>query len=720
MISVIRVALDVPVPRLFDYLCADAHEEDVGARVLVSFGPRQMVGIIVEVATDSALPLDRLKSCERILRDLPPLPGEWIALAKFCSEYYQMPIGEALLTALPPRLRRAEPLADTDCFYSITVPGRAVLQHLQPRQKILRRILEALLAKPQTGSQLTHTAHTNRTKIRECIANLWIEKHTPPSEVHEFVIAHPLNEEQSNALEQAKAALKEYASFLLFGITGSGKTEVYLNLIAHVISEGRQALVLVPEIALTPSLESLFRERFPTAKLCIQHSEMGQVERAQSWVEASQGKAHIVLGTRLAVFVPMPRLGLIVVDEEQDSSYKQQDGLRYSARDLAIFKARQWNVPALLCSATPSLETLHHAHTGRYRLLRLTKRAHKSARLPAIHLVDTRKSLNGEGLSEPLLQALTHRLERREQSVLFLNRRGFAPVLACGHCGWVSGCPRCSVNLVMHLAGRVLRCHHCGFHSQIPRACPQCGNLDLAPLGRGTERLETEVTAKFPHAHVLRIDSDSSRGKLRGLLETAHSGDADILVGTQLLAKGHHFERVTLVGVLNADAGLFAADYRAPERLFAQLQQVAGRAGRANLPGEVFIQTRFPLHPLYRALQQQNYEGYARELLEERRTAGFPPFIHEAALRAQAPTMETSLTFLKTAVSLAPEAPEPLTIYDPAPASLSKLAGLERAQLVVQSHSRPILREFLRTWNKTLCALQTKVRWHFDVDPIEF
>ena len=718
--TVVRVALDVPVPQLFDYLCADASEGDVGARVLVDFGGRQMVGIIVEVAATSVLPRERLKSCVGILRDIPPLPGEWIALARFCSEYYQMPIGEALLTALPPRLRRAEPLAASACNYAITELGRAALKSLPARQKIRRQILEALLAAPHNSSDLARIAGAARAHIRKCLASAWIAEQAPPRQTHEFVAAHPLNEEQSNALDQAAIALKGYASFLLFGITGSGKTEVYLNLISRVISQGRQALVLVPEIALTPSLETLFRDRFPVARLCVQHSEMGQVERAQSWIEASQGGAQIVLGTRLAVFVPMPRLGLIVVDEEQDSSYKQQEGLRYSARDLAIFRARQMNVPVLLCSATPSLETLHHAQSGRYQLLRLSQRAHKSARLPTINIVDTSKAPTGEGLSDRLLQALAQRLERGEQSVLFLNRRGYAPVLACKHCGWVSGCPRCSVNLVMHLKQRGLRCHHCGFQSRIPRACPQCGNADLAPLGRGTQRLETEVTEKFPRARILRIDSDSSRGRLRGLLETAHCGDADILIGTQLLAKGHHFERVTLVGVLSADAGLFAADYRAPERLFAQLQQVAGRAGRAELPGEVIIQTRFPLHPLYRALQQQDYEGYARELLEERRSAGFPPFIHEAALRAHAPSMESSLSFLNSAVSLAPEVPELLTIYDPAPASLPKLAGLERAQVVVQARSRPILQEFLRVWNKTLSTQRTRVRWHFDVDPIEF
>ena len=325
-----------------------------------------------------------------------------------------------------------------------------------------------------------------------------------------------------------------------------------------------------------------------------------------------------------------------------------------------------------------------------------------------------------EGLSEPLLQALAHRLERGEQSVLFLNRRGYAPVLVCGHCGWVGGCPRCSVNLVVHLGNKSLRCHHCGYRTPIPRACAQCGNLDIAPFGRGTQRLESEVSEKFPNARILRIDSDSASGRLETLLETAHSGNADILIGTQILAKGHHFEMVTLVGVLNADAGLFAADYRAPERLFAQLQQVSGRAGRADLPGEVLIQTRYPTHPLYAALQAQDYEGYAAELLDQRRSAGFPPFMHEAALRAQCTRMQDAIAFLNTAVSLAPEASDSLTIYDPSPATIPRLAGLERAPVVLQSRSRPVLQEFLRTWNARLHDQASRVRWHFDVDPLEF
>jgi primosomal protein N' (replication factor Y) len=414
----------------------------------------------------------------------------------------------------------------------------------------------------------------------------------------------------------------------------------------------------------------------------------------------------------------LPKLGLVVVDEEQDASFKQQEGVRYSARDVAVFRACGAGVPALLVSATPCLESFQHALAGRYRILRLTRRAHAQAQLPVIRLIDLGQGAVREGLSEPLAQALAARLERAEQSLVFLNRRGYAPVLCCNYCGWVSGCSRCAAYLVVHLDGQALRCHHCGAEKAIPRHCPQCGNVDLTPVGRGTQRLEASLAQRFPGARIVRVDSDSSR-RVSGLLESARS--ADILVGTQMLAKGHHFERVTLVGVVNADTGLFAADYRAPERLFAQLQQVAGRAGRAGLRGEVLIQTKFPGHPLYRALERNDFEGYASSLLEERRRAGFPPFMYEAALRAEAPELRAALAFLEEALVLAPQERDGITLYDPAPASLARIAGRERAQLIVQCPGRPALQRFLRAWNQTLFERPSRrVRWHFDVDPIEF
>ncbi len=661
--KIIRVALDVPLPHLFDYAFEEARPEDVGCRAVVPFRRQKQVGIVLEVAESSDIATERLKHAERILRDVPPLPEQWLSLVRFCSSYYQKPIGETMLNVLPPKLRRAAEFA--------------------PRRK--------------TAAQKNRSG-TERSSSR----------------------AHELNVEQESAYREVRDRLGSFQAFHLFGITGSGKTEVYLHLVEDVLARGGQALVLVPEISLTPALEGVFRNRFPAANLVVQHSSMPEAERARGWVAAQTGEADIVLGTRLAVFVPLPRLGLIVVDEEQDSSFKQREMLRYSARDVAVFRAREAGIPALLVSATPSLETLQHALTGRYRLLRLSRRAHAEAELPRVRLIDCRASAPRDGISDALAEALSLRLERGEQSLVFLNRRGYAPVLACNHCGWVGGCPRCSAFLVVHLRDRVLRCHHCGREERIPRACPQCGNLELVPFGRGTQRLEAALAERFAQARILRIDSDAAAGGVSELIERAHAGQADILVGTQMLAKGHHFERVTLVGVVNADAGLFAADYRAPERLFAQLQQVAGRAGRAGLPGEVLVQTRFPDHPLYRALVRHDYERYAGALLEERRRAGFPPFVHEAALRAEAELMEDALGFLAHSLVLAPER-GPVTVYDPAPASLPRVAARERAQLVLQSESRPALQRFLSAWSAKLYAERwPRVRWHFDVDPIEF
>jgi primosomal protein N' (replication factor Y) len=467
--------------------------------------------------------------------------------------------------------------------------------------------------------------------------------------------------------------------------------------------------------------------RFPAARLVALHSGMASGARSRGFVEAWWGEADIVLGTRLAVFTPLPRLGLIVVDEEHDASFKQQDGMRYSARDMAVWRARQESVPVVLGSATPSLESWHHAGCGRYRLLRLTRRARAEA-MPRVSGIDTRRQKLDHGLSPPLLTALEQRLARGEQSLIFLNRRGYAPVLACAACGWVSRCTHCSANQVLHLADRQLRCHHCGAQSRVPAACPDCGNQDLQPFGRGTQRLEEVLVARFPAARVLRVDRDSAGNPRRWaeILATIRGGGADILVGTQMLAKGHDFPLLTLVGVLNADASLFAADFRAPERLFAQLLQVGGRSGRAELPGEVLIQTEHPGHPLYAALANHDYPRFAESQLAERRQAGFPPFAFQALLAADAPAMADALGFLGRARALGLDAaqglaPDALCLYDPVPMRLARRADRERAQLLVESASRARLQAFLAAWVPRLPELRPGrgLRWHVDVDPIE-
>jgi len=658
--SIVRVALDVPLPRLFDYRADDAAPGDVGVRALVPFGSGEKVGVVLAVLAESDQPAEKIKPVRALLRDLPPLPADWVALCEFAARYYQHPLGQVIGFALPPMLRKGK----------------------------LPRVPKA---KPAPA----------------------VEPPVPPE----------LLDEQRAAVE-AIAAAPAFRVFLLHGITGSGKTEVYLRAIEAVINAGGQALMLVPEIALTPQLEGRVAARFPGANIVSAHSGMADAARARGFVAALEGRADIVLGTRLSVFMPLPRLKLIVVDEEHDASFKQQDGLRYSARDVAVFRAKQLGIPIVLGSATPSLETFHHATTGRYQLLGLNRRAVAEAP-PEVVCVDTRREKLQDGMSAALLAELGKRLERGEQSLVFLNRRGYAPVLACAACGWISRCPRCAANLVVHLADKRLRCHHCGLEAIIPRACPDCGNQDIQPFGRGTQRLEATLQERFPDARVLRIDRDSAStpAKWQALLAAIHAGEADILIGTQMLAKGHDFPRLTLVGVVGADAALFAADFRAPERLFAQLMQVGGRSGRADLPGEVLVQTEYPDHPLYRALVGHDYPGFAANQLAERESAGFPPFAFQCLVRAEARTMDQSLAFLAEARAAAQALAGPdIALYDPVPMRMHRLMSLERAQLLVESAHRPALQAFLADWSERLRELKAPrdLRWHLDVDPLEF
>jgi primosomal protein N' (replication factor Y) len=538
-----------------------------------------------------------------------------------------------------------------------------------------------------------------------------------------------LTPEQKTALDVVARATPGFHAYLLHGVTGSGKTEVYLRLVERALSDGKQALLLVPEINLTPQLEDRVAQRFPQARMASLHSGLSEAARTRNWRSALEGQARIVLGTRLAVFTPLHDLGLIVVDEEHDSSFKQQDGMRYSARDVAVLRASENGIPIVLGSATPSLESWANATDNktrlRYTLLSLSERAVENARLPLIQRIDTRTEKLQDGLSGVLLSAIQQRLARGEQSLVFLNRRGYAPVLACAACGWISRCQRCAANLVLHLADGRLRCHHCSFECRIPQHCPTCGNQDIHPFGRGTQRLESSLAEHFPDARILRIDRDSAKNRAQweSLLARIHAGEADILVGTQMLAKGHDFPKLTLVGAVGADATLFAADWRAPERLFAQLMQVAGRAGRAELPGEVLIQTQFPDHPLYAALVRNDFAAFAAQLLEERAQAGFPPYAYQAMLRAEAPQMVDSLGFLNEARALKQDTAHlDVQLYDPIPMRLARRANFERAQLLIESPSRRALQACLTDWLDAIRSIKVapRLRWHIEVDPLEF
>jgi primosomal protein N' (replication factor Y) len=678
--SVVPVVVDAPqhagLNATLDY--RSAAPLPPGSLVQVPLGRRSVPGVVWHRRIGEAAVGVQLRDVQAAMPSLAPLGRAWMQLVEFCAGYYQRSLGEVALSVLPPELRK---LDDTQ----------------------MARRLERLRRQTEAGA----------------------------------VVADPvlpsLTEEQAAALQALAAGDDVLRPTLLQGVTGSGKTEVYLRSAARALQQGRQVLVLVPEINLTPQLEARFAERFAGRRLVSLHSALTPAQRLRHWLLAHLGQADLVLGTRLAVFASLPRLGLIVVDEEHDPSFKQQEGARYSARDLAVYRGRTEAVPVLLGSATPSLESWSHAEQGRYRRLRLTQRI-GGGTLPAVRLLDMNgvpRPASGElpALAPALQQAVEQRIARGEQSLLLLNRRGYAPVLFCGACGWKSGCPHCSAWRVFHKADRTLRCHHCGFSERVPRACPECGNLDIAPIGRGTERLEEQIGQLLPTARVARIDADSTRakGSLQARLSAVHAGEVDVLVGTQMIAKGHDFRGVTLVAAINPDAALFASDFRAAERLFALLMQAAGRAGRdaqQAARSEMWIQTWHLKHALYAALRTHDFDAFARSQLQERRAAGLPPFSHLALLRAEARQADTALAFLRAASALAGSVAHELDVrlYPPVPPPVSRVADVERLQMLVESGSRKALQRLLAEWLPQLQALKAShkgvLRWAVDVDPL--
>ena len=721
--SVVRIALPVPLPQLFDYTSEDASKEDIGRCVRVPFGRGEKSGLIVALPAASDVDPARLKAVRHIQREVAALPADWLELVAFVARYYHAPLGEVIALALPPGLRRADAVSDreSDPLLDLSPEGIAALAESRRASRALTLLGELAAAGVIRRSAARELPSGGA--LADALKRGWIVAVRSADPSLPAANRPELTDEQRAAVEAVSAAPEGFAPWLLQGVTGSGKTEVYLRLAERALAGGRQVLMLVPEIALTPQLESRVANRFPAACVVSLHSGLAEGARSRGFVQALEGRADIVLGTRLSVFAPLPRLGLILVDEEHDPSYKQQEGVRYSARDLAVWRARQRDVPIVLGSATPSLESWQHARLARYRSLRLDARAVAST-LPRVRGVDTRRMKLDEGLSPQLQTAIGERLARGEQSLVFLNRRGYAPVLSCPACGWVSRCPHCSANLVVHLADRRLRCHHCGCDSEVPQHCPVCNNQDIQPFGRGTQRIEARLAELFPEARVLRIDRDSARTRKQweAMLAQIANGEADILVGTQMMAKGHDFPRLTLVGVIGADASLHAADFRAPERLFQQLMQVGGRAGRAHLPGEVLVQTEYPDHPLYRCLARHDFDAFAASALDERRAAGFPPFSFQAMLRADAPMLDAAMDFLAHARRLAQDmAPAGVRVFDAVPMRLTRLARRERAQLLVEADERALLQGFLGRWMEVLRAqrVHRELRWQLDVDPLE-
>jgi len=714
-----QVALDTPLQRLFDYrLADDSASLPVGSLVEVPFGRTSQIGVVLGVASSSAIDPGKLRDVIRVLDDRPALTSDILRLAQFCADYYHYALGAVLLATLPPRLKNTAPFVEATPWLAVTEAGRTA--EPPARAKAQRSLLDALKTVPQSRESLRQQKQTRHAAV--LVAAGWAEwARLPPASASPPATAPaPLaTPEQQAVLDRLLPALGTFGVHLIHGVTGSGKTELYLRLIDAVLAQGRQALVLIPEISLTPQLEQHFRRRFPGRRIATLHSGLSEGARTENWLAAPA--CDLLLGTRLAVFAPLPRLGLIVVDEEHDLSFKQQDGLRYSARDVAIARGQHAGVPVVLGSATPSLESYAQALNGRYQLTELKQRAISQAQLPAIELVDLRHLPVENGLTRPALQALTDTLARNEQSLVFLNRRGYAPALYCPSCAWVAPCPACSARLVLHQSARRLKCHHCGYETRIPVECPSCGNPDLKALGQGTQRLEETLTAALSGARIRRIDRDSMRPRAWAELgEAVHGGEVDILVGTQMLAKGHDFPNVTLALILDTDGALYSPDFRATERLFAQLMQVAGRAGRADKPGRVLIQTAFPDHPLFRYLQRHDYPGYARALLAERKQLDLPPFTRQVLLRAEAPTMAAALAFLQQAARVAPVHPQ-VSVFTAVPAPMARVAHLERAQLLIQSASRQALQACARDWRPLLEAIKPRVaRWSLDVDPLLF
>jgi primosomal protein N' (replication factor Y) len=721
------VALPLPLPRRFDYLPVDGHsatDADVGRRVRVPFGRRELVGVITAVG-----PAERgdaeLKPALALLDAAPLLAGELLESLRWLARYLHAPLGEVLATALPTLLRHGEPVPDTRAWgWRLTEAGRGARLRPGRPQRLAARLGETTVAESELDASLDDWRSAARTLAARGLAERVEVAPAAPAPAGEP--GPQLNDEQRAAVEAVTAARAGFSTLLLDGVTGSGKTEVYLHAIADCLARGRQALVLVPEIGLTPQTLARFRARLGVPVHAL-HSGLGDGERARTWAACLRGEARVIVGTRSAAFLPLPQAGLIIVDEEHDGSYKQLEGIRYHARDFVLVRGKALGVPVVLGSATPSLESLRNAELGRYRHLRLTHRA-GAARPPRVRVLDVRKRPLHAGLSNELLDAIEAALRADGQALVFKNRRGYAPVLLCHDCGWNAQCTRCSTPthgspMTVHAHGRRLQCHHCGARRPAPDACPDCGGLALQPQGAGTERIEALLAERFPEVPVLRIDRGTTQRRDALEQHLAEFGrQRGILVGTQMLAKGHDLPNLTLVAVVGIDEGLFSADFRAPEKLAQLLIQVSGRAGRAQRAGEVWLQTHHPGHPLLHILLEGGYHAFAQAELAQREAAGFPPFAHLALMRAEAQRIEHADAFLRLARELLHERSlGPLQLHGPLPAPMPRRAGYQRLQLLASASERRTLHAAL---DATVSALYEtpearRVRWSLDVDPVD-
>lgn len=732
---VLKVALPTPMRRVFDYLPPHACQPDTlrpGIRLKVPFGQRELVGVLLEVTDHSAFAPERLKAALEVLDETPPLPDHLFALARWAASYYQHPLGDALSHALPVLLRKG-----AACEYAHEHLWRAMPgcepEDAGKQAKKQQALLALLIRHPEGISSDAVRAEGFQTPLLKALADKDLAeqfvhhpapKHADQTDnlLHEAPLT--LNDQQAVALDTINSAEQTFAPILLEGVTGSGKTEIYLQAIERQLAAGRQALLLVPEIGLTPQTVTRFRQRFNVPVVAL-HSNLTDRQRLDAWLHAREGEARIIIGTRSAIFTPMLNPGIIVVDEEHDPSFKQQEGYRYSARDLAVLRAQKESIPIVLGSATPSLETLHNAQQKRYQWLRVTQRAGNAA-APTFELLDTRNEPLQAGLSAPLIKRIRHTLEQGMQALVFINRRGFAPSLSCHDCGWIADCNRCDAHMTLHKSPPHLHCHHCDKQTPIPARCGNCGSDQLKPVGAGTERTEDALQKLFPDTPVLRIDRDTTQRKeaMAQMMAQIHQGDPCILVGTQMLAKGHHFPKVTLVAILNADGGLFSADFRGMERTAQLILQVAGRAGRAEHPGTVVMQTFHADHPTLQHLVHQGYNAFAGQELIQRQQASLPPFSHYAMIRAEASgrgRAEAFLHALRQQMETDILLPTSVRWLGPFPSPMEKRAGVHRAQLLLQGENRRDLHGLLDSMTYYLEQLKDarKVRWSIDVDPVD-
>ncbi|MDE0785972.1 MAG: primosomal protein N' [Porticoccaceae bacterium] len=731
---IVRVAVLSPLRRLFDYLIPNNVVEawpdckaEVGCRVMVPFGRREVVGLVVEHITTSELSLDQLKPVNRLLDSGPLLPSKLLTLFSWAANYYQHPIGDALFGMLPVLLRKGEPLPILGTrYWQLTNKGKGLGSDSLKRARSQKELIDRLLSNGACADSIL-VSDFSRAIITTLESKQLIEsfQHANTKISTQNILkqdALTLHDSQRLVLDSIDQ--HSFNCYLLDGVTGSGKTEIYLQAIEQTLRYDRQALVLIPEISLTPQTEKRFRDRFNVPIVTL-HSGLTDKQRLAAWTSAKRGSAQIVLGTRSAIFTPLARPGLIIVDEEHDQSYKQQEGFRYSARDLAVSRAHKEGISVILGSATPSIESLNNCATGRYNHLILTDRA-GTAKQPNWSLVDLKSEKSEAGIAASTLSAISQTVEQGHQVLVFLNRRGFAPAIICHHCGWSAECHNCDSRLTVHRARNRLICHHCDYQQRVPHLCPGCQGQELISLGEGTERSEEYLEKCFPQTKVLRVDRDSTRkkGAMQEVFEIGSSGEPCILIGTQMLAKGHHFANVTLVAVLDADSGLFSPDFRSHERLGQLLTQVAGRSGRGDLPGRVIIQTHQPQHPLLEMLIGSGYSFFAQQIMAERKITQLPPFRHMAVIRAESDRANEAEKFLRTARNIAEgiNHPSPLISYlGPLPAMLEKRAGRYRFVLQIDASKRSILQVLLDALivELNLHKDARRVRWSIDVDPQE-